>query len=86
MPAAATIDLDTLGRVGQALADPTRRAILARLTSGPVYPGELAAEFDVGKSGISNHLPVSEGAVSCRPRVKGGGSATSSPIPPLPPR
>lgn len=61
MPTTSMIDLETLGQVGHALADPTRRAILARLASGPAYPGDLAAEFEVGKSGMSNHLACLRG-------------------------
>src|SRR6266849_5805934 len=43
-----------------ALADPTRRAILARLTSGPVSVQELAEPFDISLPAISRHLKVLE--------------------------
>lgn len=41
-----------------ALADPTRRAILARLTSGAASVTELAEPFDMSLPGISKHLKV----------------------------
>ena len=45
-----------------ALADPTRRAILARLSEGPATAGELAEPFTISKPAISQHLRVLEGA------------------------
>ena|SRR5437868_3034756 len=45
-----------------ALADPTRRAILARLTRGDASVGELAAPFDMSQPAISRHLKVLERA------------------------
>jgi DNA-binding transcriptional ArsR family regulator len=45
-----------------ALADPTRRAILARLTEGGLTVGELAAPFSMSQPAISRHLKVLEGA------------------------
>jgi DNA-binding transcriptional ArsR family regulator len=41
-----------------ALGDPTRRAILARLLDGPVAVGELAEDFPVSRPAISQHLRV----------------------------
>jgi len=41
-----------------ALGDATRRAILARLVSGPMPVGELASEFPVSRPAISQHLRV----------------------------
>lgn len=41
-----------------ALGDPTRRAILQRLLSGPLPVGELAREFPVSRPAISQHLRV----------------------------
>jgi DNA-binding transcriptional ArsR family regulator len=41
-----------------ALGDPTRRAILARLLAGPVAVGELAEDFPVSRPAISQHLRV----------------------------
>jgi DNA-binding transcriptional ArsR family regulator len=45
-----------------ALADPTRRAILARLASGEASVNELAAPFDMTQPAISKHLRVLERA------------------------
>jgi DNA-binding transcriptional ArsR family regulator len=45
-----------------ALADPTRRAILARLASGEATVSELAEPFEVSGPAISKHLPVLERA------------------------
>jgi DNA-binding transcriptional ArsR family regulator len=45
-----------------ALADPTRRAILARLTLGEATVTELAAPFDVSLPAVSKHLRVLESA------------------------
>jgi DNA-binding transcriptional ArsR family regulator len=45
-----------------ALADPTRRAILARLASGVASVAELAAPFDMSQPAISKHLRVLERA------------------------
>jgi ArsR family transcriptional regulator, cadmium/lead-responsive transcriptional repressor len=53
--------LDTLERVGTALADPTRRRILLRLLDGPAYPAELADALGAGRTNISNHLACLRG-------------------------
>jgi DNA-binding transcriptional ArsR family regulator len=53
---------DQLDRTFSALADPTRRAILARLTSGEATVTELAAPFDISLPAISRHLKVLERA------------------------
>jgi DNA-binding transcriptional ArsR family regulator len=45
-----------------ALADPTRRAILARLAAGEATVMELAAPFDMTQPAVSRHLKVLEGA------------------------
>jgi DNA-binding transcriptional ArsR family regulator len=45
-----------------ALADPTRRAILARLAEGDAKVAEIAAPFDVSQPAISRHLKVLEKA------------------------
>jgi DNA-binding transcriptional ArsR family regulator len=45
-----------------ALADPTRRAILARLASGEITVMELARPFEMTQPAISRHLKVLEGA------------------------
>ncbi|WP_341896462.1 metalloregulator ArsR/SmtB family transcription factor [Ferrovibrio terrae] len=66
MPAAATQTAatrpDPLSITFAALADPTRRAILARLSSGEASVGELAAPFAMSQPAISKHLKVLERA------------------------
>jgi len=54
--------IDALSEVFQALADPTRRAILARLAEGDANVGELAAPFSISQPAISRHLKVLEEA------------------------
>jgi DNA-binding transcriptional ArsR family regulator len=54
--------VDQLSTIFGALADPTRRAILARLTSGEATVNELAAPFDMSQPAISRHLRVLEQA------------------------
>lgn len=51
-----------LDAVFGALADPTRRAILTRLTRGEASVAELAAPFSVSQPAISQHLKVLERA------------------------
>lgn len=53
---------DTLNKAFAALADPTRRAIVARLASGEATVNELAAPFDMTQPSISKHLKVLERA------------------------
>jgi DNA-binding transcriptional ArsR family regulator len=53
---------DRLSTTFAALADPTRRAILARLTSGEASVTELAEPFDMSMPAISRHLKVLEKA------------------------
>lgn len=53
---------DTLSITFQALADPTRRAILARLATGEANVNELAEPFDISLPAVSRHLKVLEGA------------------------
>lgn len=53
---------DSLSATFAALADPTRRAILARLTSGEASVTELAKPFKMSLPGISKHLKVLERA------------------------
>jgi DNA-binding transcriptional ArsR family regulator len=49
---------DQLSMTFTALADPTRRAILARLAEGEATVTELAAPFDLSLPGVSKHLKV----------------------------
>ena len=53
---------DTLNQAFAALADPTRRAIVARLASGEATVNELAAPFNMTQPSISKHLKVLERA------------------------
>ncbi len=53
---------DQLSRTFSALADPTRRAILARLASGQCSVTEIAQPFDMSLPAISKHLKVLERA------------------------
>ena len=53
---------DSLSTTFAALADPTRRAILARLTRGPATVTELAAPFAMSGPAVSKHLRVLEHA------------------------
>src|SRR2546426_3511830 len=52
------MEADPLSITFAALADPTRRAILARLARGEATVTELAAPFDMSLPGISKHLKV----------------------------
>lgn len=49
---------DQLSRVFAALADPTRRDMVARLTGGDATVGDLAAPYDVSMQAVSKHLKV----------------------------
>jgi DNA-binding transcriptional ArsR family regulator len=53
---------DTLSLTFAALADPTRRAMLARLAQGPAMVKELAEPFKISMPAISKHLKVLERA------------------------
>ncbi len=53
---------DPLSQTFAALADPTRRAILARLAEGEATVNQLAAPFDISLPAISRHLKVLEAA------------------------
>ncbi|MBY6243579.1 helix-turn-helix transcriptional regulator [Methylosinus sp. Sm6] len=53
---------DPLSATFSALADPTRRAILARLAQGEASVGELAAPFSISQPAVSKHLKVLEQA------------------------
>lgn len=49
---------DELSQVFGALADPTRRDILTRLRVGPATAGELASQYSMSRSAVSQHLSV----------------------------
>src|SRR3954462_3499095 len=53
---------DPLSQAFAALADPTRRDIVARLCAGDATVGDLAAPYDVSLQAVSKHLKVLEGA------------------------
>jgi DNA-binding transcriptional ArsR family regulator len=58
----ATTTENLLDRTFGALADPTRRAILARLARGEASVSELARPFDMSQPAVSKHLKVLERA------------------------
>src|SRR5512140_348104 len=53
---------DALSATLSALADPTRRGLLARLASGDATVSELAEPYDMSLAAVSKHLKVLEGA------------------------
>lgn len=53
---------DQLSKVFAALADPTRRDLVARLTVGDTTVGELAKPYDISVQAISKHLKVLQDA------------------------
>jgi DNA-binding transcriptional ArsR family regulator len=65
-------ETDSLDATFAALADPTRRAILRRLTSGEASVGELGEPFSMTQPAISKHLKVLEtaGLISRRPEAQ----------------
>jgi DNA-binding transcriptional ArsR family regulator len=62
---------EQLDRVYGAIADPTRRAILARLTRGDANVGSLAGRFSISFNGVSKHLKVLEKAGLIERTVRG---------------
>ncbi|SRR5258706_15632295 len=60
-----------LNRVFQALADPTRRAVLERLSSGPAPVSELAQPFKMALPSFAQHLEVLENCGLVRSRKSG---------------
>ena len=60
-----------LNRVFQALADPTRRAVLEQLCSGPAPMSELAQPFKMALPSFSQHLDVLEACGLVRSRKTG---------------
>ena len=61
--------MDLLSQTFSALADPTRRAIVARLAAGEATVGELAKPFAISGPAISRHLRVLEDAKLIERRV-----------------
>jgi DNA-binding transcriptional ArsR family regulator len=62
---------DRLDRVFHALADPTRRAVLLRLSSGPAPVSDLARPFRMALPSFSQHLLVLEQCGLVRSRKEG---------------
>jgi DNA-binding transcriptional ArsR family regulator len=62
-------EADQLDAVFSALSDPTRRAILSRLTAGDASVNELRAPFTMSQPAISKHLKVLERAGLIERRV-----------------
>ena len=60
-----------LNRVYAAIADPTRRAILAQLSEGHINVGDLAARFPISLNGVSKHVKVLERAGLVRREILG---------------
>ena len=72
MPRLASVSRSSSSNLDQtfaALADPTRRAILARLARGEAVVGDLAQPFDISLPAISRHLRVLEHARLIERRV-----------------
>jgi DNA-binding transcriptional ArsR family regulator len=59
---AADLDLPNLDLLFQALADPSRRAMVERLSRGPASVSQLAAPLDMTLPGVVQHLQVLEAA------------------------
>ena len=60
-----------LDPIFQALADPTRRAVIGRLGAGPASVGELAAPFAMALPSFMKHIHALEGAGLIRTRKQG---------------
>jgi DNA-binding transcriptional ArsR family regulator len=66
-----TVHTNQLDRVFNALADPTRRAVLERLCAGPAPVGELAQPFAMALPSFTQHLNVLEGCGLVRSEKNG---------------
>jgi DNA-binding transcriptional ArsR family regulator len=64
-------DMTTLDQSFAALADPTRRAIIARLAQGEATVQDLARPFSISQPAISRHLKVLEEAGLIETRIEG---------------
>jgi DNA-binding transcriptional ArsR family regulator len=67
----ASVPAARLDRVYGAIADPTRRAIVAALADGEVRVGDLAARFPMTFNAVSKHVKVLERAGLVRRRIQG---------------
>ena len=63
--------MNNLTNVLNAIAHPSRRAILERLTRGPARVTEIAEPFDMSLNAVSKHLKVLEGAGLIRREIQG---------------
>ncbi|MDJ0768578.1 MAG: metalloregulator ArsR/SmtB family transcription factor [Ilumatobacter sp.] len=70
-PDTRTDPLDGLDRIGLALADPIRRAVLVRLLDGSQCPSDLADAIGTSRSNLSNHLACLRGCGLIRARRAG---------------
>ena len=61
----------TYGAALEALADPTRRAVLEQLRKGPQSVGEIASRLPVSRPAVSQHLKVLKGAGLVTDRAEG---------------
>ncbi|MGN6751110.1 MAG: ArsR/SmtB family transcription factor [Intrasporangium sp.] len=57
-----TAETEALDQAFAALADPVRRAMIARLSRGPATVNELAEPFEISKQAVSKHIQVLEHA------------------------
>ncbi|MCD7058503.1 ArsR/SmtB family transcription factor [Pelagibacterium xiamenense] len=67
----ATQQPDELSNIFLALADPTRRAVIARLGQGPASVSELARPFDMGLPSFMKHIRLLETSGMIRTRKAG---------------
>src|SRR5690606_15129376 len=63
--------LDELDAVFHALADPTRRAMVERMTAGPTSVSELARPFQMSLAAVLQHVQVLEASGLVRTRKQG---------------
>ena len=70
---------DRLSTTLSALADPTRRAILARLATGEATVNQLAEPFDITLPAVSRHLKVLQKAGLITQAAKRSGGRVASP-------
>ena len=68
---------DTLSRVFSALADPTRRNIVARLAEGDATVGQLAEPYQMTLQAVYKHLRVLEDAGLVSPAARAAASASA---------
>lgn len=62
---------EPLDRAFHALADPTRRAILDRLSHGPASVSELARPFDISLAAVVQHIQILESSTLVRSEKRG---------------